>query len=77
MKTPKIKVVGGTGLNGYLTVNGVRVGRLVGHRSHGKHGVEADYGVRLDDGRVIAEGYSYYADLVRDLPLILAEQGVA
>jgi hypothetical protein len=72
----KIKVVGGTGINGYFTVNGVRVGRVVGYRGRDHKGVVANFRVLLDDGREIADGYSYYRDIVRDLPHILSEAGI-
>ena len=72
----KIKVVGGTGINGYFTVDGVRMGRVFGCRSRDRNGVHANFGIKLDDGRVIATGYSYYAETVKVIPHHLKEAGV-
>lgn len=74
-----IEVVGGMTLNNRIIVNGVRIGRFTGSgRCRDHKGTYFTCGIRLDDGREVdLSGYSYFADVLKNLPHELAQLGVA
>jgi hypothetical protein len=54
-------------------VDGKHVATIIGYRDRDGQGrVYADYGVRFEDGRPDVTGYSYFADVVKHMPALLA-----
>ena len=71
----RIKLVR-SGVNRHtVLVDGVAVAVLWGGRCRHRDGVDANFGVDSLDGVRVAEGYSYFADAVKMLPIHLVEAG--
>lgn len=65
-----------TGVNEHTVhVDGEPVATVWGHRERVKGVPHANFGITMLDGRKIAEGYSYFKDVVKMLGCHLAEEG--